>query len=368
MMAEALRMIGAGDGRTDMREAGEAASPQGQDGITLHVNPEEAGVVIPLLKGMGGSGAYNPTTGGLNFYDGDTGDGSGNGSVGEGDTGTGSGTSNDTGTVDDGYSGLDTSSAVNPNATDPNVETMQDVHGNQNALGGRSNGQTEEEQTTSQQGGKAGGGVTSEEAGRANAEYESLYGPEDAFGNPYTGADAINNAYSAYASDFNTSGAVAAFLGTLFDSLRGAAQGSSFGPIGATLGSVYGGLTGRSGDDWGAAARGAMADALATGNWGITTGAPGADSGNGQDDMYFTLSPEGAPVTSNSRGGTSRSSYVPPWAGHSDLTEGRLSGAQLGKALGAWGQGGGQGPGKLSSGLLRKKRNGDDDSTFSEMS
>lgn len=54
-----------------VRDLGQIASRDGQDSITLHVNPQEAAKVIPILKGMGGSGRPNPLTGGLNFDEGD---------------------------------------------------------------------------------------------------------------------------------------------------------------------------------------------------------------------------------------------------------------------------------------------------------
>lgn len=248
-----------------------------QDKDLVYVTPQEE----RMLSARGGSGRVDPTTG-LQHYDDGDGTMNSDGSFGEGEgTGTTSGqdgTMNADGTFgNEGGPASSMDGAVNPNSADPNVESS-------GVMAGTKGAQTEEEQNTSQQGGKAGGGVTADEAARANAEYESIYGPTDSEGNAYTGAEAINEAYNSYASDFNTAGNVGAFIGTLFDALLGAARGSSAGPLGAALSSIYGGLTGRTGDTLGQAGRDSVASSLAEGTWGISFGAPGEDSGNGQMD------------------------------------------------------------------------------------
>lgn len=284
-----------------MKKVADALLKAGQKNVPedtrlVYVNESE----YDYLTRRSGRGEPDPDTGIEHFDEG--GDGTGFGSdEGAGSTGTeAGGDAFSNGTDGTGSEGWDIGGAVDPNSTDPNVESAGVMAGTRGA-------QTAEEETTSQAGGKAGGGVSADDAARANAEYESIYGTEDAFGDPYTGAGAINSAYDAYVSDFTNAGRAGQIIGTLFDVARSGRQGASLGPLGVAVAGVLGGLRGGTGDALGQAGRDSVADALVSGAWGSGYGAPGEDSGGGSDEAYMG----GSPTFSESGGGL----MAPPFSG-----------------------------------------------------
>lgn len=267
---------------------------QSPDALLVSVSPRQAAQIHKDGRG----GRKDPVSGVLMFDDG----------FGNTDEGTGTEPGGDAftdGTID----GYESTGAIDPNTTDPNVETQTDMEGRSNSLGGRAGAQTEQEETTSQQGGKGGAGVSAEEAARANAEYESLYGLTNDDGDPYTQAGEINDAYGRYSDDFNSAGLSGQILGTILDALIGGMRGSRSGPAGMFAGSVYGGLSGRTGDQLGQAGRDSVAEALANGSWGAGPMGAGDDAGGGDGEV--AVAGDGLPQSASGPQGGSAPSRGP---------------------------------------------------------
>ena len=329
-----------------LRRMGQSEAPG--DTVLAHITPAEA----RLLQRYGGSGRVDPQTQAPHFDE-------GSGENGDNDSGSGySSTADDSTTSgDDGYqNSFDDGSMANAmngtsvdnsvTANDPNVESSGVMAGTTGTAPG-----------VSAAGGRS-GQLSDAAIAAANAEYAGVYGDKDDAGNPATTAEALNDAYNSYASDFNNAGKAGQVFGTLWDTVRGAYNGLSQGPVGALAGGIYGGVHGKSGDLAGQWGRDSVAQSLMNGTWNSRTGEPGESVGDSEPIQYYSdaggSGGTGVPVKKASWGNSSSSAFTFPGFGKTELGSNAYSTA-LGKALASYSSGESQDMGPLTSGLLRRQ-------------